>query len=307
MIFAALLIHGVQPSPSLISERPDVFWGVVASMYIGNVMLLFLNLPLVGMWVQLLKVRYAILAPVICVICLLGVYSFQSSFFDVWVMLLFGVIGYLMRKLDFESGPLILAFVLGPIFELSVRQSFKLSGGSPGIFVTRPISAVLLAAAVLVIIGYFSIAARRKRRPRRLKNKRGLDRLKNSEGCQKAVREGIAYAKTRSKTGIGEEKELNGDSGWRLLQEKVCHPLHFKRRRIMDGYSESGLAILHSELGSRLDFNRSTFLVRESGETSLILWNPAVSVLVSPSANCGRSFSQCLPNGPDQPMDGPFS
>jgi len=164
IIFAALLIHGIQPSPSLINEHPDVFWGVVASMYIGNMMLLFLNLPLVGMWVQLLKVRYAILAPVISVICLLGVYSFQSSFFDVWVMLLFGGVGYFMRKLDFESGPLILAFVLGPIFELSVRQSLRISMGSPVIFVTRPISATLLVVAVLVIIGYFSIGARKKRK-----------------------------------------------------------------------------------------------------------------------------------------------
>ena len=165
MIFAALMIHGVQPSPSLINDNPEVFWGVVASMYIGNVMLLVLNLPLVGIWVQLLKVRYAILAPVICIVCLLGVYSFQSSFFDVWMMLLFGVVGYFMRKLHFESGPLILAFVLGPIFEVSLRQSLRLSGGDPSIFVTRPISAVLLLAALAVIVGYFSLGKRRKKKP----------------------------------------------------------------------------------------------------------------------------------------------
>jgi putative tricarboxylic transport membrane protein len=164
MIFAALLIHGVQPSPSLITEHPGVFWGVVASMYIGNMMLLVLNLPLVGLWVQLLKVRYSILAPIICVVCLLGVYSFQSSFFDVGVMIIFGVIGYFMRKLDFESGPLILAFVLGPIFEISVRQSLRLSQGDPAIFLSRPISAVLLAVAGLVIVGYFSIGARKKKK-----------------------------------------------------------------------------------------------------------------------------------------------
>jgi putative tricarboxylic transport membrane protein len=163
MIFAALLIHGVQPSPSLINENPDVFWGVVASMYIGNVMLLVLNLPLVGVWAQLLKVKYAILAPLICLVCLLGVYSFQSQIFDVWVMLFFGVIGYFMRKLDFESGPLILAFVLGPIFEISVRQSLRLSGGDPAIFVTRPISAILLVASVFIILGYFSIGKRKKK------------------------------------------------------------------------------------------------------------------------------------------------
>jgi putative tricarboxylic transport membrane protein len=155
MIYAALLIHGVQPSPSLITENPGVFWGVVASMYIGNAMLLILNLPLVGLWVQLLKVKYAILAPLICIICLLGVYSFQCQIFDVWVMLFFGVIGYFMRKLDFESGPLLLGFVLGPIFELSARQSLRLSGGDPAIFVSRPISAVLLIACLFIIVGYF--------------------------------------------------------------------------------------------------------------------------------------------------------
>jgi putative tricarboxylic transport membrane protein len=169
MIFAALLIHGVQPSPSLITEHPGVFWGVVASMYIGNTMLLVLNLPLVGLWVQLLKVRYSILAPIICVVCLLGVYSFQSSFFDVAVMIIFGVIGYFMRKLDFESGPLILAFVLGPIFEISVRQSLRLSQGDPAIFLTRPISAVLLGVAGLVIVGYFSIGARKKKKKMKCK------------------------------------------------------------------------------------------------------------------------------------------
>ncbi len=163
MIFAALLIHGVQPSPSLITENPDVFWGVVASMYIGNAMLLFLNLPLVGVWAQLLKVKYAILAPLICIVCLLGVYSFQSQIFDVWVMLFFGVIGYFMRKLDFESGPLILAFVLGPIFEISVRQSLRLSEGDPAIFITRPISAVLLVACLFIVVGYFSMGKRKKK------------------------------------------------------------------------------------------------------------------------------------------------
>jgi putative tricarboxylic transport membrane protein len=164
MIFAALLIHGVQPSPSLIQDNPEVFWGVVASMYIGNLMLLVLNLPMVGIWVQVLRVKYSILAPLICMICLLGVYGFQSSFFDVWIMLLFGVIGYFMRKLKFESGPLILAFVLGPIFEISIRQSLRLSQGNPMIFLTRPISAILLVAAIFIIFGYFSMGARMKTR-----------------------------------------------------------------------------------------------------------------------------------------------
>lgn len=165
MVFAALMIHSVQPSPSLITEHPDVFWGVVASMYIGNFMLIVLNLPLVGLWVQLLKVKYAILAPLICMTCILGVFSFQSQLFDVKVMLFFGILGYFMRKLDFESGPLILAFVLGPIFELSVRQALRLSEGSPAIFVTRPISGILLGASLFVIIGYLFMGRKKKRAP----------------------------------------------------------------------------------------------------------------------------------------------
>ncbi len=162
LIFAALLIHGVQPSPSLINDHPDIFWGVIASMYVGNLMLLVLNLPLIGLWVQLIRIPYAILAPIICTICLLGVYSFQSDLFDVWMMLVFGVIGYLMRKLGFESGPLILAFVLGPIFELSLRQSLRLSQGSAWVFLSRPISAVLVIALILVVLGYFVIIFRKK-------------------------------------------------------------------------------------------------------------------------------------------------
>ena len=114
MIFAALLIQGVQPGPFLITEHPDIFWGVVASMYIGNVMLLILNLPMVGMWVQLLRVPYAILAPIIVLFCCIGVYSIRNTVFDIWIMGIFGVIGYLFRKVDLDPGPLILAFVLGP-------------------------------------------------------------------------------------------------------------------------------------------------------------------------------------------------
>jgi putative tricarboxylic transport membrane protein len=163
MIFAALLIHGVTPGPFLLKEHADVFWGVVASMYVGNVMLLILNLPLVGVWVQLLKVPYAFLAPLIMVLTLVGVYSVNNSSFDMWVMLALGIFGYLMRKLKFDLGPLLLAFVLGPIMERSVRQSLLMSGGEFGIFVERPISAGLLAAAAaFLLLGSWS--ARRKRR-----------------------------------------------------------------------------------------------------------------------------------------------
>jgi putative tricarboxylic transport membrane protein len=161
MIFAALLIHGVTPGPFLLKEHPDVFWGVVASMYVGNVMLLILNLPLVGMWAQLLKVPYSFMAPMIMVLTLVGVFSVGNSVFDIWVMLALGVLGYLARKLKFDLGPMLLAFVLGPIMERSLRQSLLMSGGRPGIFLFRPISAGLLAAAV-VFLAYSSWAKRRR-------------------------------------------------------------------------------------------------------------------------------------------------
>jgi len=162
MIFAALLIHGITPGPFLLKEHADVFWGVVASMYIGNVMLLVLNLPLVGMWAQLLRVPYAFMAPLIMVLTLVGVYSVNNSVFDIWVMLIMGIFGYLARKLKFDLGPLLLAFVLGPIMERSLRQALLMSHGSFGIFFTRPISGALMAAAILFVL-YNLWSAQRKR------------------------------------------------------------------------------------------------------------------------------------------------
>ncbi len=164
MIFAALLIHGITPGPFLLKEHAPVFWGVVASMYIGNVMLLVLNLPLVGMWAQLLKVPYAFMAPMIMVLTLVGVYSVNNSVFDIWVMLVMGVFGYLARKLKFDLGPLLLAFVLGPIMERSLRQALLMSHGSFGIFFTRPISGVLLGVAVLFVLGNLVAAFRAKQK-----------------------------------------------------------------------------------------------------------------------------------------------
>jgi putative tricarboxylic transport membrane protein len=162
MIFAALLIHGVTPGPFLLKEHPDVFWGVVASMYVGNVMLLVLNLPLVGIWVKLLKVPYAFMAPMIMILTLVGVFSVNNSSFDMWVMLVLGVFGYAMRKLRFDLGPLLLAFVLGPIMEKSVRQSLLMSHGDARIFLVRPISASLLAVGVVFVL--FSAWSGRRRR-----------------------------------------------------------------------------------------------------------------------------------------------
>jgi putative tricarboxylic transport membrane protein len=146
------MIHGVTPGPFLIREVPELFWGVVVSMYIGNVLLLILNLPMVGLFVKLLKVRLSILSACVLVITLIGVYSVNNNVFDMWILLLFGVFGYLMRKFAFEPGPLVLAFVLGPILETAFRQSLIISNGNLSIFVTRPIALVFLCVAVLLVL-----------------------------------------------------------------------------------------------------------------------------------------------------------
>jgi putative tricarboxylic transport membrane protein len=163
MIFAALLIQGVQPGPFLITEKPEIFWGVVASMYIGNVMLLILNLPMVGIWVQLLRVPYAILAPIVVLFCCVGVYSIRNTVFDIYVMGIFGVIGYILRKVNLEPGPMILAFVLGPILERAIRQALLISAGSPLIFFTRPISGALMGLLMLFIVLQIFLTLRTKK------------------------------------------------------------------------------------------------------------------------------------------------
>jgi len=162
MIFAALLIKGVTPGPFLIQEHPDIFWGVIASMYIGNVMLLILNLPLVGLWAQLVRVPFGIMAPVIILFTAIGSYSIQGQVFDIYSLVGFGLFGYLLRKLRFEPGPLVLAFVLGPMVESSMRQSLLMSGGSFSIFLARPISMALIGLFALLAIGQ-SIVMLRKR------------------------------------------------------------------------------------------------------------------------------------------------
>jgi putative tricarboxylic transport membrane protein len=163
MLLGALMIHGVTPGPLLLAEHPNIFWGVVASMYLGNVMLLVLNLPLIGMWVKLLKIPYAILFPLILLLCFIGAYSVNNSMTDVWLMMLFGAVGYAMKKLHLEAAPLILAFVLGPMMETAMRQSLIKSDGSFLIFFTRPISASFLAVAVLLFVIPLLPKFRRKR------------------------------------------------------------------------------------------------------------------------------------------------
>jgi putative tricarboxylic transport membrane protein len=152
LLLASLMIHGITPGPFLITQSPDIFWSVIASMYIGNVMLLALNLPLVGLWVQVLKIPYTFFFPVILLFCLLGSYCVGTTIFDIGVMILFGIIGFLMKKFAYESTPLILAYILGPMFEENFRRSLVLSFGSFRIFIERPISAVFLASATILLI-----------------------------------------------------------------------------------------------------------------------------------------------------------
>lgn len=152
LLFGALLLQGITPSPQLIQEEPGLFWGVVNSMYIGNIFLLIMSIPLIGVFVQLLRVRMSILAPVAVMVTMVGIFSLNNNVFDMWVMLTFGILGYIMRKTGFEPGPLVLAFVLGSIMERSFRQSLLLSNGDPLIFITRPGSAILLGVAAVVVI-----------------------------------------------------------------------------------------------------------------------------------------------------------
>ena len=163
MIFAALLIQGVQPGPFLITEHPDVFWGVIASMYLGNILLLIFNLPLVGVWVQMLRIPYSIMAPIIVMICSIGVYSLKNDVDDVLMMFIFGIVGYLLRKFKFELGPLLLAFVLGRILERSLSQALIISSGKFSVFVTKPISAVLLGLVLLMLLIPLILMLRGKR------------------------------------------------------------------------------------------------------------------------------------------------
>jgi putative tricarboxylic transport membrane protein len=152
IFFSALIIHGIQPGPLLIRQNPDLFWGLVASLYLGNGLLLVLNLPLIGIWVKVLEIPYKILFPLILLFCIIGVYSMNNVSFDLYVMLFFGVVGWLMRKFGYEGAPLILAFVLGPMLENALRQSLLISQGSFLIFVTRPISATALGFAFLLLL-----------------------------------------------------------------------------------------------------------------------------------------------------------
>lgn len=159
LMLGAFMIHGVTPGPFILKNHPDVFWGVITSMYIGNVLLLFLNVPLIKIFVKIIEIPYVILSPIIVFICLTGAYTINNNSLDVLLVIIFGCVGYLMRKYDFEGAPLILAFVLGPLLEISVRQSLIMSKGSPMIFFNRPISLVLMVIAFFAILSPILIFA----------------------------------------------------------------------------------------------------------------------------------------------------
>jgi putative tricarboxylic transport membrane protein len=150
LVLGALIMHGIRPGPMLVQDHPDLFWGLVTSMYVGNAMLLVLNLPLIGIWVRILSIPYRVLFPLVLTFCLIGVYSLNSNIWEIVIMVIFGVIGYLMRKFEYEPAPFVFALVLSPIFENSFRQALLISEGSFGIFLIRPISCILTVAGFVL-------------------------------------------------------------------------------------------------------------------------------------------------------------
>jgi len=151
LMVGAMMIHGIQPGPAVMTEKPQLFWGLIVSMWIGNLMLLVINLPMIGLWIQLLRVPYRLLYLAIIVFCLIGVYSIKNNTFDVLVAGFFGAVGWLFIRLKCEPAPLLLGFVLGPLMEENLRRAMRISGGDPMIFINRPISLGLLIAAVLLV------------------------------------------------------------------------------------------------------------------------------------------------------------
>jgi TctA family transporter len=152
LMLGALTIQGIQPGPEVMSQRPELFWGLIASMWIGNLMLVVLNLPLIGLWVKLLRVPYRLLFPAIMAFSAIGVYSVNNSSFEIYLTALFGIFGFVCVKLGFPAAPLLLGYVLGPMMEENLRRSMLMSGGDPSVFVTRPISLAFIVATVLILV-----------------------------------------------------------------------------------------------------------------------------------------------------------
>jgi TctA family transporter len=163
LMVGAMTIHNIQPGPQVMTSNPELFWGLIASMWIGNLMLIILNLPLIGIWIKLLSVPYRWLFPSIVLFCAIGVYSTNNSTFDIWMVAIFGVIGYLFIKLGAEPAPLLLGFILGPMMEEYLRRALLLSRGDWSVFITRPLSASLLAGAVLLLVVVLMPSVKSKR------------------------------------------------------------------------------------------------------------------------------------------------
>ena len=163
LMIGAMIIQGIQPGPSVMTEQPALFWGLIASMWIGNLFLVILNLPLVGLWVRMVSVPYHLLYPAILVFCAIGVFSVSNSTWDVYLMAVFGLLGYVFVKLDCEPAPMLLGFILGPMMEEFLRRALLLNKGDPMVFITRPISAVLLVAAICGLLVVLSPAIAKKR------------------------------------------------------------------------------------------------------------------------------------------------
>jgi putative tricarboxylic transport membrane protein len=163
LMIGALMIQGIQPGPSMIHDQPALYWGVVASMWIGNLMLVVINLPLVGIWVSMLRIPYRLLFPAIILFCCIGAYASSNSVFSVWLMLGWGALGYFFNKVGVQPAPMVLGFVLGPMLEENFRRTMLISAGDPMVFIERPISATLLAVAAALLVVLIFPAIRKKR------------------------------------------------------------------------------------------------------------------------------------------------
>ena len=163
LMIGAMIIQGIQPGPSVMTEQPALFWGLIVSMWIGNLMLLVLNLPLIGLWVKMISIPYHLLYPAIIVFCAIGVFSLSNTEMDVYFMTAFGLLGYIFRKIDAEPAPMLLGFILGPMMEEFLRRALLLSKGSPLVLVTRPISATMLALSLLALIAVLTPTLQKKR------------------------------------------------------------------------------------------------------------------------------------------------
>lgn len=163
LMMGAMMIHNIAPGPQVIVQQPALFWGLITSMFVGNVLLVLLNLPLVGVWVKLISVPYRYLFPAILMFCVIGLYSIQNQTFEILVAAVFGLLGYLFMRMRCEAAPLLLGFILGPMLESNLKRAMLLSKGDMSTFVTRPISAVMLGLAVLLLMTVFLPQLRKKR------------------------------------------------------------------------------------------------------------------------------------------------